>query len=40
MKLAEAVGVGTTDLTRIEVAGLKIKDAVCDYGPGPTGQKI
>ncbi|MGA3095476.1 MAG: DUF362 domain-containing protein [Bryobacteraceae bacterium] len=40
MKLAEAVGVGTTDLTRIEVAGLKIKDALFDFGPGPTGQKV
>ncbi len=40
MKLAEAVGVGTTDLTRIEIAGLKIKDALCDFGPGPTGQKV
>ena len=40
LKLCEAVGVGTTDLTRIEVAGLSVKDAFCDFGPGPTGQKI
>lgn len=40
MKLAEAVGVGTTDLARIEVAGLSIKNALCDFGPGPTGQKV
>jgi uncharacterized protein (DUF362 family) len=40
MKLAEAVGVGTTDLARIEVAGLSIKSALCDFGPGPTGQKV
>jgi uncharacterized protein (DUF362 family) len=40
LKLAEAVGVGTTDLKRIEVAGLSIKDAYLVFGPGPTGQKI
>jgi uncharacterized protein (DUF362 family) len=40
LKLCEAVGVGTTDLARIEVAGLAIKEAVHDYGPGPIGQKI
>jgi hypothetical protein len=40
LKLCEAVGLGTTDLGRIEVAGLSVKEALCDYGPGPTGQKI
>ena len=40
MKLAEAEGVGPTDLTRIEVAGVSIKNALCDFGPGPTGQKV
>jgi uncharacterized protein (DUF362 family) len=35
--LAEAVGIGTTDLARIDVAGLSVKDAFCDYGPGATG---
>ncbi len=40
LKLCEAVGVGTTDLSRIEVAGLSIKEALHDYGPGPTGQRI
>jgi len=40
LKLCEAEGVGTTDLSRIEVAGLSIKEALHDYGPGPTGQKI
>jgi uncharacterized protein (DUF362 family) len=40
LKLAEAVGIGTTDLNRIEVAGVGIKDALHDYGPGPIGQKI
>jgi uncharacterized protein (DUF362 family) len=40
LRLCEAVGVGSTDLNRIEVAGLNVKQALCDYGPGPTGQKI
>ncbi len=40
LKLCEALGVGTTDLSRIEVAGLSIKDALHDFGPGPIGQKI
>ncbi|MBI3665344.1 MAG: DUF362 domain-containing protein [Acidobacteria bacterium] len=31
MKLAEAVGIGTTDLARIDVRGVSIKDALCDY---------
>jgi uncharacterized protein (DUF362 family) len=38
LKLAEAVGIGTTDLSRIEVAGLSIKDARMDFGPGPVGK--
>ncbi len=37
LKLAEAVGLGTADLARIEVRGLSIKDALFDYGPGPVG---
>lgn len=40
LKLCEAVGVGTTDLNRIEVAGLSIREALHDYGPGPIGQKL
>lgn len=40
LKLCEAEGVGSTDLGRIEVAGLSIKEALHDYGPGPIGQKI
>lgn len=40
LKLCESVGVGSTDLSRIEVVGLSIKEALHDYGPGPTGQKI
>jgi uncharacterized protein (DUF362 family) len=40
LKLCEAQGIGTTDLNRIEVAGLSIKEAYHDYGPGPVGHKI
>jgi uncharacterized protein (DUF362 family) len=40
LKLCEAQGIGTTDLNRIEVAGLPIRDALHDFGPGPTGEKI
>ena len=40
MLLAEAVGLGTADLSRIEVAGLKIREAAFDFGPGPIGKKI
>ncbi len=40
LKLCEEAGVGTTDLSRIEVAGLSIKEAFHDFGPGPTGRKI
>jgi len=37
LRLAEAVGIGTTDLKKIEVAGLSISEAFCDYGPGAAG---
>jgi hypothetical protein len=40
LKLAEAVGIGTTDLNRIEVAGLTIKEARIDFGPGPVGKTL
>ncbi len=40
LRLAEAVGIGTTDLKRIEVAGLSIKEALFDFGPGPIGKTI
>jgi uncharacterized protein (DUF362 family) len=40
IKLAQAAGIGTADLKRIEVAGVPIKEALCDYGPGPTGQPV
>lgn len=38
--LAEAVGLGPADLGRIEIVGLTLKEAVYDYGPGPTGQPV
>jgi uncharacterized protein (DUF362 family) len=40
LKLAEAAGIGTADLNRIEIAGLSIKQALSDYGPGPIGRTI
>jgi uncharacterized protein (DUF362 family) len=38
--LAEAVGIGTADLSRIEVPGLSMREALHDYGPGPVGKTI
>ena len=38
LKLAEAAGIGTTDLNRIEVAGLSLNDARIKFGPGPVGK--
>jgi uncharacterized protein (DUF362 family) len=40
LKLAEAVGIGTTDLNRIEVVGVSVKDARINFGPGPVGKKM
>ena len=40
LKLAEAAGIGSADLNRIEVAGLSVKDARYDFGPGPVGKII
>lgn len=40
LKLAEAVGIGTTDLNRIEVVGLSIRDAQINFGPGAVGKKL
>jgi uncharacterized protein (DUF362 family) len=37
LRLAEGAGIGTTDLKRIDVRGLRIREAFCDYGPGATG---
>ena len=38
--LAEAAGLGSADLSKIEIAGLPLKDAKMDFGPGPVGRKI
>ncbi len=40
LTLAEAAGIGTADLKRIDVRGLSIKEALHDYGPGPIGKTI
>ena len=40
LKLAEAVGIGSTDLGRIEVAGLALRDARFEYGPGAIGKTV
>ncbi len=40
LKLAEAAGIGTTDLKRIEVAGLSINQAKINFGPGAVGKKL
>jgi uncharacterized protein (DUF362 family) len=40
LKLAEAVGIGTTDLKRIEVVGLTIPQARIAFGPGAVGKTL
>jgi uncharacterized protein (DUF362 family) len=40
LKLAEAVGIGTTDLNRIEVVGMSIKDVRLNFGPGAVGKTL
>jgi uncharacterized protein (DUF362 family) len=40
LKLAEAVGIGTTDLKRIEVVGLTIRQARINFGPGAVGKTL
>ncbi len=40
LKLAERVGLGTTDLSRIEVVGLPIAQARIDFGPGAVGKTL
>ena len=40
LKLAESVGLGTTDLNRIEVVGLSIQQARFDFGPGSVGKTL
>lgn len=38
--LAEAAGLGSADIAKIEIAGVSLKDAKVDFGPGPIGRKI
>jgi uncharacterized protein (DUF362 family) len=38
--LAEQAGLGSADLSKIEIAGLSINQAKIDFGPGPIGRKI
>jgi hypothetical protein len=38
--LAEAAGLGSADLSRIEVAGLPIKEARVNFGPGAIGKRV
>ena len=38
--LAEAAGLGSADLTKIEIAGLALKDARVNFGPGAIGKKL
>jgi uncharacterized protein (DUF362 family) len=40
LKLAEAVGIGSTDLNKIEVIGLSISDAKLNFGPGAVGKTL
>jgi uncharacterized protein (DUF362 family) len=37
--LAAAAGLGTNDLSRIEVAGLSIREALHEFGPGAVGNR-
>lgn len=40
VRLAEAAGIGSADLKRIEIAGLSIREAKVDFGPGPVGKTL
>jgi uncharacterized protein (DUF362 family) len=40
MMLAEAAGLGPADLNKIEIAGVALKDAKVDFGPGPAGRRV
>jgi uncharacterized protein (DUF362 family) len=40
LEIAESVGLGTRDLSRIEVVGLSIKEARIDFGPGAVGKTM
>jgi uncharacterized protein (DUF362 family) len=38
--LAETAGLGSADLGKIGIAGLKLADAKVDFGPGPIGKRV
>jgi uncharacterized protein (DUF362 family) len=38
--MAEAAGLGSADLSKIEIAGLSLKDATVNFGPGPVGKRV
>jgi uncharacterized protein (DUF362 family) len=38
--LAESIGLGTTDLNRIDVVGVSVRDARFDFGPGAVGKTL
>ncbi len=38
--LAEAAGLGSADLTRIDIRGLKLAEARIPFGPGPVGKTL
>jgi uncharacterized protein (DUF362 family) len=38
--LAEAAGLGSADLEKIEIVGLSLKEAKVNFGPGPIGKKV
>ncbi len=40
LKLAEAVGIGTANLSRIEVVGLRLDQARVPFGPGAVGKTL
>ena len=40
LKLAEAVGIGTANLSRIEVVGLSLQDSRVPFGPGAVGKTL
>lgn len=40
LKLAEAVGIGSADLSKIEVVGLSISEAKINFGPGAVGKTM
>ena len=40
IRLAEAAGIGSADLNRIEIAGLSLREAKINFGPGPVGKTL